>query len=227
MKGKSYASSSNVSDDCFFRYFLNAVENFLSKTTFNGSFTDQEQNVLRYDPKIEFLVESTLTLTLAFHGWGDSKDGMEEIKQYRGVLPGDVVMFNFKDAVENFSSPELGKTNFGQAGDISSALIALKKMYSYAQQNKIDKIQLYGHSLGGATIVNLLWVFCNLNNEYADLYKKLDINEQARKDILLMVQKGSVVLNCPLAGVGYAVEQQIKNTVNHAVDNSTSPVDVS
>lgn len=176
--------------------------------------TPQEQmrRILQYNPEVELIQDCTFNIlnkdrvTIAVHGWGDSKDGIKALKQYYPeALPGCLIVYNCPDAATN-NAPSLSKTSFGQELDIMPLLFILKQC---VLQN-YSTIDLNGHSRGAAVIINAL---ATLNDKNGDnpIMAKLNMSTQEREKILSMIQNGCISLQCPLTNVRTAIKKQIDN----------------
>lgn len=179
-----------------------------------------------HDLALEYIVEkepkrcqNNGRITLYFHGWGETKHGAHRIKRKSGSLPGTVVTFNFADAgsIKN----RLFQTNFGQIDDL---LVAAWVLNHLKETHQLHAIDLYGYSRGGATVLNLLAVLHDAEGLYSQDLARIGIDDARRKELLVIIEKGSIVLDCPLSNVNdvlryryplsYPVLQQLMQLVS-------------
>ncbi len=177
------------------------------------SYDVNAQKVLfGYDMQIEHVVDNDRTIqtnhgrpTLYLHGFADTKHSAKLLKAFGDVLPGDVITFNFHD--RGFVIPKLRHSNLGQMPDILPAIYALK----WAKDRlKINEIDIFGYSRGGATTLNLIAVLNDKTGKYDKDLTRLSIDATERKALLDMIQKGCITLNCPLTNVNVSAEYRFK-----------------
>lgn len=133
--------------------------------------------------------------TLFFHGWQDTSRSAKVLKRYCKVLPGDIITFNFPDAMPLIAP--FWKSSFGQLTDVLPALYTLN--YVIKKRN-LSSIDLYGISRGGATIVNMIAL---LHDDNLFEKHKLDLNaigitHNDRKKLMSVLKNGSIILDTPL-----------------------------
>ena len=165
-----------------------------------------------YDLQIEHIIDHDTTVqtkhtrpTLYFHGLGDNKHSAKLLKAFGDVLPGDVITFNFHD--RGVVIPKVRHSNLGQLPDVLPALYTLK----WAKDRlKINEIDLFGYSRGGATVLNLIAVLNDKTGKYDKELTRIAIDANERKALLSMIQKGCVTLNCPLTNVNVSAEYRFK-----------------
>lgn len=170
-------------------------------------------------PVNETGVVNSNRITIAVHGWGDSREGIVYLKRvYPQALPGNIITYNCPDATSGGNAPALGKTSFGQLPDIMPFLYLLKKCV----EADIPALDLRGHSRGGAVVMNTLALLNNNTNKYQDVFTKLSITETDRKQIISMIENGAIVLECPLTHVRSAIKQQIKNIAESTLSSTST-----
>ena len=171
------------------------------------------QKVLfNYNLTIEHIIDNSQNVqtnhkrpTLFFHGWGDTKNCAKLLKAFCEVLPGDVITFNFHD--RGVIIPKVWHSNLGQLPDVLPALYVLK----WAKDNlKLDEIDLFGYSRGGAVALNMISVLNDKTGKYDKEFIRLDISAQDRKEMLNMIQRGCITLNCPLTNVNVSANYRFK-----------------
>ncbi len=131
------------------------------------------------------------------HPWGvvgmPNKKHAHLLKLY-DVLPGDIITFNFPDGVWRAPIP-LWYSSLGQLSDVLPALYALSYAYDTFGLKAID---IFGYSRGGAVAVNMLAVLHNKTGTYDTALAEIGITATKRKQLIALIENGSVVLNCPL-----------------------------
>jgi hypothetical protein len=135
---------------------------------------------------------------LYLHPWGiiglPNKRSADLLRDYN-VLPGDIITFNFPDGNWRFPFPFL-YTSFGQMPDVLPALYTL----AYAHDHfGVQAVDVFGYSRGGAVAINMLAVLNDKTGKYDKALNYIGIDQNKRSKLLDLVQKGSLVLNCPLA----------------------------
>ncbi len=131
------------------------------------------------------------------HPWGvvgmPNKNHAHLLKLY-DVLPGDLITFNFPDGIWRAPIPAW-YSSLGQLSDVLPALYAL----NYATDTfDLKAIDLFGYSRGGAVAVNMLAVLHDKSGTYDAALAEIGITSAKRKQLIALVENGSVVLNCPL-----------------------------
>lgn len=187
-------------------------ENWLKKIK---TANEKSTKILGYNPKIERLPEKNPDVknkkvpTVYLHGWGDSKDGIKgvksDIQEGSFRIPGDIICFNFEDATINGHLP-ITKSSLGQKKDILPTILVFELLNSL-----YNSWNIYGHSRGGAVAVNTIGVLNKPNQDWRQELKKLGINKKLRKSILEKIEKGVVVLDCPLTEVKPVIRKSIKD----------------
>lgn len=135
---------------------------------------------------------------LYLHPWGFiglPHKRSSDLLRYYNVLPGDVITFNFPDAGWRLPFPFF-YSSFGQISDVLPALYALAYAYDHFEVNAID---IFGYSRGGAVAINMIAVLHDTHGTYDEALAYIGIDTNKRKKLLEIIQKGSLVLNCPLA----------------------------
>lgn len=144
-------------------------------------------------------------VTICCHGYsGNYKLGYILAKS--GAIPTHVVSFNFPDFGAEVVHKEPSSLAFGSIEELLPLIYVMKECVVGAE---LDKIHLYGFSAGGGAIVNALAI---LSHElYSDKLQMIGVDQSIKKQILQAVQKGSIVLDCPLKSVEEMVAHQQEN----------------
>ncbi len=161
------------------------------------------EHIIDNDPQI---IKNSKRPTVFIHGWGDTKGSARILKAYCDVLPGDIVTFNFRDRGVIF--PKFQHSSLGQLPDVLQALYVLKWT---KDQLKVNAIDLFGYSRGGATTINMIAVLNDKTGKYDDELARIGIDELERKKLLETIQNGCIVLNCPLIDLNITAEYRFKN----------------
>lgn len=181
----------------------------------------KEQKLLfHYNLGIEHIVDNTPAMrinhkrpTIYFHGWGDTKNSAKLFKAYADVLPGDIITFNFRD--RGVIIPKLHHSNLGQLPDVLSGLYVLKWT---KEMVGVEAFDLYGYSRGGATILNLIAVLNDTHGTYDQELARIGITPTERATLLSLIQKGTIVLDCPLTDMNVSVKERMKRITSHAIN---------
>lgn len=171
------------------------------------------KKIIGHNPAIEIINNdgeyTTQHVAFFCHGWGGSK---REAKIWRDLhMP--IVTFNFVDATPHLML-KLHKSSFGQIPDVMTMLYALNQLKNALQETDSlhdTKITLIGYSRGGATVVNALNVLCNADN-YGIQLKKYGFTRQDCDELFQLIQRGTIVLHCPLTDV-FATIQGWSHTI--------------
>jgi hypothetical protein len=178
-----------------------------------------QRKLFHYNLHIEHIIDTSSTIevnharpTIYFHGWGDTKNSAKLLKAFTDVLPGDLITFHFHDRGIIF--PKLRHANLGQLPDVLSGIYVIKWAIDSLPITGVD---LYGYSRGGATILNLIGVLNDDTGTYDADLAKLGIDAAERTRLLEFIQRGCIVLDCPLTDMNSAIEARMKKMTSHAI----------
>lgn len=178
------------------------------KVLLNQSNPQQE---LGYDPHINIIHDASLTeeaqshATIYLHGFGDDSNnflrhlrgprnsGQQKQKGRPYLLSCPAIFFDFPDAaLFKNQYTALFKTSLGQISDILPFAYALNlcRMAGY------KSIDVFGFSRGATTTLNTLAVLVKGSHEKE--LEHIGIGDQARTEIIKMLQNGCITLDCPL-----------------------------
>ncbi len=165
-----------------------------------------------YPLKIEHIVDMDPAVqtnhtrpTLYLHGWADTGRSALLLKALCDVLPGDVITFDFRD--RGVVIPKLRHSNLGQLPDVLPALYTLK----WAKDTlNLDEIDLFGYSRGAAVVLNMLAVLNDKTGKYDNDLARLQIYAKERSELLAMIQRGCITLNCPLTNANVSANFRFK-----------------
>jgi hypothetical protein len=179
----------------------------------------KQHKLFRYNLSIEHIIDNAPEQvinhnrpTLFLHGFGDTKHSAKLLKAFCDVLPGDIVTFQFRD--HGVLIPKIRHSNLGQLPDVLSALYTLAWMKENIKPQAID---LFGYSRGGATVVNLIAVLNDKTDAYDEALATIGIDTPLRKELLTLIERGCITLNCPLTDMNVSVNSMFKNIGNHLI----------
>ncbi len=167
------------------------------------------EHIIDHDPHVEARHDRP---TIFFHGWGDTKNSAKLLKAFTDVLPGDIITFHFHD--HGVIIPKLRHANLGQLPDVLTGLYVLKWACNTLHLSAVD---LFGYSRGGATILNLIAVLNDKTGRYDGELTRIGIDATERHALLAMIQKGTIVLDCPLTDVNVSVSMRMKKFTQHMI----------
>lgn len=127
------------------------------------------------------------------HGYGSNYTIARAVSSWN-VVPDHIIGFNFPDYDLRNYDPK--KSTFGSIQEILPLLYMIKKCVIDAG---LESINLYGFSAGGGAIIN---AFAVLNQTmYDEQLKKIGIDSATKTKILAALQKGHIILDCPLKSI--------------------------
>lgn len=130
-------------------------------------------------------------ITICCHGYGHSNQIVDVMHAYR-VFDHPLVGFNFPDHSITLHDDH---SNL-KYGSIDELLPLLHIIKFYTCDHDISTINLYGFSAGGGAVVNALAILNNYS--YQEELQKIGITPDNAKKIITVLQKGTVILECPL-----------------------------
>ncbi len=170
----------------------------------SGLEVKKQKKLFGYDLGIEYHIHNderyykpSKRAILYLHPWGIfalPNKRHAHVMKYYDVLPGDVVSFNFPDGIWAGPFPGL-RSSLGQLSDVLPALYTL----AYAVKTyRLEAIDLFGYSRGAAVAVNMVAVLNDKSTCYDSVLEGIGITQDVRKQLVRTIEKGSLVLNCPL-----------------------------
>lgn len=162
-------------------------------------------------------------VTICCHGYGDHSRVGEVVHSFK-VIPDHLVSFNFPDYDCIRRKLTVDQTVFGTPDEIMPILFLLKRLVI---DGGVDHVSLYGFSAGGGAIVNVL---ATLNQTMRDeQLKKIGIDAEGKKKIIAALQKGIVILDCPLKSMDeigdFRPGSQMDVLSKRYRDNNMRPID--
>jgi len=157
-------------------------------------FLGAAEHPFQYDLHL-FSIPGNNRTIVCFHGYGDSYHIAETLKNlYRPEST--LVSFNFPDydILQGKKNPLT--VTFGTINELLPALYVLKKTVI---DQKLESVDLYGFSAGGAAVINTIAVL-NTPTYDAEL-KRIGIGPDEKKKLLSAIQNGIVILDAPLKSI--------------------------
>jgi hypothetical protein len=162
-------------------------------------------------------------VTICCHGYGHNSNLIYFLNVYQ-VPMGHLVGFNFPDH-DILVTNNHKITKFGTLDEILPFLFLLRY---YACDQDFASLNLYGFSCGTAVITNALGILNK--NLYEKELKHIGITKKERKQILDAVEKGAIILDCPLRSVEEILAHRGRSTpleilCKHYAENRMIPIE--
>ncbi|MBA2728702.1 MAG: hypothetical protein H0U49_11080, partial [Parachlamydiaceae bacterium] len=129
---------------------------------------------------------------LCCHGFGGDSSIASVVASYQ-IVPAHLVGFNFPDYNITARNLSPSQVSYGSIDELLPAIYLLKKMAVEAQANKIS---LYGFSMGGGAVVNIIAVLNTSQNDQR--LNSIGVSREDKQKILAALQKGVILLDAPL-----------------------------
>ena len=187
-----------------FLLFLSIKSVSVSKMNFESLIKKSHPFAYALDLKLIPSKQANAPVTICCHGYGHSNKIAEVVHSFR-VIPDHLLGFNFPDygIIPSFDH---NKTTFGSIDEILPLLFVLKLCVIDAGQ---DIINLYGFSAGGGAIINALALLNR--SQYAEKLTKIGITDNYKKKIIAAVEKGLIILDCPLKSMEEIIDLRGKD----------------
>ena len=158
---------------------------------------------------------------VCFHGAGSDCQIAHALRT-NPVIKAHLVGFNFPDYGDGFYGQQ---TTFGTIQELLPALFVINRCVI---QGKLDAIDLYGFSAGGAALVNMIAVLNS--DQYERELSWVGITQQNKKKILEAIQNGHVILECPLKSMEEVIwyrgnSHQTSQIAKQYRENNLRPID--
>ncbi len=185
----------------------------------------KESHPFSYDLGIKVMPgkQTNSGVTICCHGYGSSCQVGEVVHSFKAI-PDHLISFNFPDYDCIRRKLTVYQTVFGKPEEIMPIFYLLKKLVI---DGSVDEVSLYGFSAGGGAIINVL-SFLN-QSSHDEALKKIGIDAEGKKKIIVALQKGMIILDCPLKSMDEIM--QFKPGYDMAVlakryrDNNMRPID--
>lgn len=168
---------------------------------YNKTMLAVPENPFSYDLGVKVFAnpKQPNEVTICCHGYGYSNQIAHDIAEH-GAARGQLVGFNFPD----YGIADDADHAHSVFGSIDELLPLLYLMHFYACVQKVSTIHLYGFSAGGGAVINALAV---LNQrKYLDQLSEMGIKESDIPVMLAAIERGSVILDCPLKSIQEIVD---------------------
>ncbi|CAN5183303.1 hypothetical protein BH09DEP1_BH09DEP1_8000 [soil metagenome] len=169
----------------------------ISAAELKDAFGIQKKHPFNYDLGIRIIPskQQKAATTICCHGYGHSNAIIDVVHSF-GAISDQLISFNFPDYECIAKRYDPKKSSFGSIDELLPLLYIIQRCVIDAH---VDAINLYGFSAGGAAVVNALAVL--KENIYDEQLKTIGIETVAKKTIIDAVQKGLIVLDCPLKSI--------------------------
>jgi len=141
------------------------------------------------------------SVTICCHGYGHCNEIVDIVGSF-GVLPGYLIGFNFPDYGIR-GDVDHAKSTFGSIQEILPLLYLIKQCVCDVQ---VPVLNLYGFSAGGGAIINALVILNQF--QYQNELASIGITQENRKQIIDALERGLIILDCPLKSVDECVATQ-------------------
>lgn len=133
-------------------------------------------------------------VTICSHGYGHCNEIVDSVRAANAIKT-HLIGFNFPDFGITDASDH-AKSTFGSIDEILPLLYLIKRCVA---DLGLDTVNLYGFSAGGGAVINAI---AALNETTFDKQlAALGITESNKKAMLDAVQKGTIILDCPLKSI--------------------------
>lgn len=206
-------------------YLLMIISNIYSLSKKELQSLLKQSHPFSYDLGIKVMPgkQTNSGVTICCHGYGSSCQVGEVVHSFRAI-PDHIVSFNFPDYDCIRRKMTVEQTVFGKPEEIMPVLYILKVLVI---DGGVDQVSLYGFSAGGGAIINVLSF---LNQTSHDLvFKKIGIDAEGKKKIIAALQKGIIILDCPLKSMDEIASLRPGKDMNilskRYRDNAMRPID--
>ncbi len=186
-----------------------------------------EHNPFSYDLGIKIIPSENMAhnqVTICCHGYGHNNKIVDNVHSYKSIS-GTLIGFNFPDYNITLDSDH-HKAAYGSIDEILPLLYILKCCII---DLNVPTINLYGFSAGGGAIINAL---ATLNQTYHDeSLEKISIFKETKKQLLDVLEKGLIILDCPLKSIEEIIAlrgkiRELEILSDHYTKNNMNPIDV-
>lgn len=158
------------------------------------------------------------------HGLGGDEKIANYLNSYE-CIDDHLIGFRFPDH-GNYAflrSPQ--NLSYGTVREFLPFLYLLKRIVIDAEA---EKINLYGYSAGGGCIVNTLAIL--IENRFSEEIEAIGIKNEERQKILSAIQKGLLILECPLKSLDEVCAQRrfiapLEYIKERCIQNDLRPID--
>jgi len=160
---------------------------------------------------------------LCLHGYGGNASIGQVLHSYN--LPHHIISFNFPDHSLYERAIPNKKTTFGTIQELLPFLYIVKTLII---DSKLNTINLYGFSAGGAALINGIAVLNG--NLYKLELESIGIFSSERQQILQAIQKGTIILDAPLKSMRELMRKRkesgsLRDIAKRYETNKLEPID--
>lgn len=142
---------------------------------------------------------------ICLHGMGANGD-IIHVPSSSQMVHDHLVSFDFPDNSSTMrQSYDPRKTVYGSIQELLPPLYVIKKCVIDAGY---DAVNLYGFSAGGGAIINLISVL--VQDRYDSQLASIGITKERKKILLNAIQRGHIILDCPLKSVDEIIDTRGK-----------------
>ena len=144
-----------------------------------------------YDLHLTTIPGKNSKVMIVAHGMGANHTIVENVES-----DDTLITFNFPDYDFIERNIQAEKTTYGTPDEILPLLFVIKKFVIDKGHSEID---LYGFSAGGGAIINAIGALNS--SRFDDSLKQINIESPEKQIVLKAIQKGQIILDCPLTSV--------------------------
>lgn len=184
----------------------------------NGYYPSLPKDVIAITPK-----SIVNEITICCHGYGQDNSIVSYVAQQKALNSTCLVGFNFPDHTINTHKNHANCAY----GTLYEILPLLNIINYYTHHNKGCKINLYGFSAGAGAIINTLAILNQKTDKCA--LESISICEHDISDMLDAIERGSIILDCPLRSVDEIIAfrgetSELKIMAEHYNKNHLNPI---
>ena len=179
-----------------------------------------------YDLGIKIRPKNTdAGVMICIHGYGSSNHIADVIDSFKNI-PDHIVGLNLPDHGIVPGVYDVHKSSFGTINEILPVLYVIKQCVIEA---KLESINLYGFSAGGALIINLLSVLNTTT--YDTQLAGIGISKTSKQKIKSAIEHGHIILECPMKSIDEIMDhrghsKEFTVLAKRYKENTMRPIDV-
>ena len=218
-----------INNRFFLATFLIVMSNSASSITqekIQNIVQAKESHPFSYNLGIKYIPskQTDASVTICCHGYGHSNQIANVVHSFN-VIPDHIIGFNFPDYDCIGRKLKVEQTVFGSIDEIVPLLYITKLCVI---EGAMESINLYGFSAGGGAIINMVAILNQTTHDIA--LKKIGISADDKKKIMRAIEKGHIILDCPLKSMDEIIEMRSKDAdvailAQRYCDNNMRPID--
>lgn len=179
-----------------FCVLMSNISNSADKNFIDNFCSSKTKHPFNYNLNVKILKSylNNASYMICCHGYGANNEIVDILKFYDDIKD-NLVSFNFPDHDIKDSDDH----NLSVYGSIKEILPAIYVIKNLVIDGKLNAINLYGFSAGGGALINILSVLSN--SLYDKDLENIGVNSKDKEIILKVIQKGLVILDCPLKSI--------------------------